>query len=215
MKINYWIIILLSASLVALAVSYARLASRATETALNETSSSAEAVLECIRTRASVRQYSDRSVPDSVITEILKAGMAAPSGANCQPWELVVVTERVINDTLAAGLPFAKMLDQCAFSVAVCGNMGKIFHADTRDSGLWIQDCSAVSENMLLAAHALGLGGVWCGIFPVQEREELMQRVLNLPDSIVPMSILSFGYPASDTHPKNKWTEAKVHYNKF
>lgn len=171
--------------------------------------------LECIMTRASVRKYKPEPVNDSIITAILKAGMAAPTAANQQAWHFVVVTEQGLKDSITEAFQWTKMVRDCAFAVVVCGDMSKLFDGDREDGGFWTLDCSAASENMLLAAHALGLGGVWCGIYPEEDRMSRLSEILGLPHNLRPLDILPFGYPEVPVVPKDKWDPKKVSYNRF
>lgn len=209
---NFWIILLLCIALVAVSVRLMTLNGH--EPMPSEPGKTSDEVLECIMTRASVRKYSPRQVSDTIITEILKAGMAAPTAANQQAWHFVVVTDKSLKDTIADSFQWTKMVRECAFAVVVCGDMNKLFEGDRQDGGFWTLDCSAASENMLLAAHALGLGGVWCGIYPEEDRERRLSSILALPTNLRPLNILSFGYPAVSVSPKDKWDPANISYNR-
>lgn len=212
MKTYHWTILLLAAALIA--VSYRLAINSNSEPAVDtDSSDNGNAAIECIMTRASVRQYADKEISDSVTEKILRAGMAAPTARNSQPWEFIVVTEQSIRDSLNAALPYAKMLESAKLAIVVCGNMDKTLEGDARDN--WILDCSAASENMLLAAHALGVGGVWCGVYPSKERSEGVTRALNLPANLIPLNVLSFGYPDKKPAVKDKWDTTKIHYNNF
>ena len=211
MKSYHWIILLLSVALVIVAVRLVAVSS-SHEAADGDTGSTA---LNCIMTRASVRSYADRPVDDSTVTKILRAGMAAPTAANQQPWQFVVVTAQNLKDSITAAFEYTKMVEGCSFAVVVCGDMHNIFKGDRADGGFWVQDCSAASENMLLAAHALGLGGVWCGIYPLKDREERLRGILDLPSHLIPLNVMAFGYPAQTVAPKDKWAPDKIHYNTF
>lgn len=177
--------------------------------------SGADEVIDCIMTRTSVRSYTDRQVEDSIVNKILRAGMAAPTAANQQPWQFVVVTEQNLKDSIAAAFEYTKMVDHCSFAVVVCGDMDNLFKGDIPDGGFWVEDCSAASENMLLAAHALGVGGVWCGIYPLADRETRLREILHLPSNLTPLNVMAFGYPSQPGAPKDKWTPAKIHYNAY
>jgi len=177
--------------------------------------SAPDAVLECIMTRASVRKYKPETVNDSIITDVLKAGMAAPTAANQQAWHFVVITNQTLKDSISDAFQWTKMVKDCAFAVVVCGDMSRLFDGDREEGGFWTLDCSAASENMLLAAHALGLGGVWCGLYPEEDRMSRLSEILNLPDNLRPLNILSFGYPETSVVPKQKWNPRKVSYNRF
>lgn len=212
MKSYHWIMILLSAALVAVSV---RLACVEHNSGAEDDIDAESTVIECIMTRTSVRSYSGRKVDKKTIEKILKAGMAAPTAANQQAWEFVVITSDSLKERISDSFEYTKMVKDCAFAVAVCGNMDKLFDGDLREGGFWTLDGAAASENMLLAAHALGLGGVWCGIYPLVDREKTLSEILNLPSNLKPLNILSFGYPSAATAPKDKWNPSNIHYNSF
>ena len=155
----------------------------------------ASGLVNTIMTRTSVRAYSDREISAECVDTLLRAAMAAPTAMNLQPWQFVVITDRA---TLA---------------IAVCGDL------DIADKGegqpYWIQDCSAATENLLLAAHAMGLGAVWCGIYPIEERVAFVRSLLQLPDNIIPLNIVPIGYPAAATSPKDKYKPERIHENKW
>ncbi len=133
--------------------------------------------------------------------------MAAPSGKDVRPWEFLVITDRVVLDSMAAALPYAKMLKDAPMAIVVCG--------DTTRSSYWYLDCSAATQNILLAAEALGLGAVWTATYPYPERMEVVRKYVVLPEQINSLCVIPVGYPALPHSPKNKWDEAKVHYNKW
>ncbi len=212
MKPQNWIILLLAIALVAVSV---RLAAVYSSSSDSESTDAPDAAVECIMTRASVRSYTDRQVDDSTINKILRAGMAAPTAANQQPWQFVVVTDQNLKDSITSAFEYTKMVEHCSFAVVVCGDMDNLFQGDIPDGGFWVEDCSAASENMLLAAHALGVGGVWCGIYPLKDRESRLRQILNLPATLTPLNVMAFGYPSAPVAPKDKWAPAKIHYNAF
>lgn len=168
--------------------------------------------IENIMTRASVRRFTNQPISKDTLETVLKAGMAAPSAVNKQPWEFVVVTDRAVLDKLMEAHPYSNLKTATA-AIIVCGNMQRTLEGVERE--YWVQDCSAASENILLAAHALGLGAVWCGVYPMTERIEPIKAVLGLPSNITPLNIIAMGYPANDPTPKDKWDTAKVHYQKW
>lgn len=170
----------------------------------------AQTVIGNIMTRTSVRQYTDRPISADTLETLLKAGMAAPTAVNKQPWAFVVTTGRDALDSLATLQP---RLQTAAAAITVCGDMTRAIEGDGRD--FWVQDCSAATENILLAAHALGLGAVWTGVYPIAERVDDVSRTLALPDSVVPMCIIAVGYPLADQEPKDKWDPSKVHYQRW
>jgi nitroreductase len=158
--------------------------------------------LSVIHSRKSVRHFTERAVSREDLVTLVRAGMAAPSGKNEQPWAFVVVTERASLDALAERLPYAKMLRQAQAAIVVCGDMSK--PADP-DKSLWVQDCSAATENILLAAEAMGLGAVWTAAYPYEERINSVVETLNFPAHITPLCVVPIGYPEGTDKPKDKW----------
>lgn len=166
-----------------------------------------------ILTRTSVRRYSDRPVSRELQDALLHAGMSAPTGVNRQPWEFVLVDDKAQLQALADALPYAKMAAKAPVAIAVCGNSDRFLDGD--DATLWVQDVSAASENILLAAHALGLGGVWTCLYPHADRMASASRILALPDGVVPFSLIPVGYPANDQRPMDKWDPSRVHHDRY
>lgn len=171
-----------------------------------------EAVIENIMTRTSIRQFTDRAVDKDTLDNIVKAGMAAPSAVNAQPWAFVVVTEKEMLDSLAAVHPHSNLKTATA-AIIVCGNMERALEGEARE--FWVQDCSAATENILLAAHAYGLGAVWCGVYPMWERVKAVQSVLGMPGNIIPLNIVTMGFPAENPAPKDKFKPENIHYQKW
>lgn len=173
-------------------------------------STTENAALENIMTRTSVRQYQpNRTISKDTIQLLLRAAMAAPTAVNCQPWQFIVVDDRAALDSLASALPYAKMLKDASIAIVTCGDLSKAFEPEP---SFWIQDLSAATENLLLAAHSLGLGAVWTGGFPT-ERMETISNHFNLPSNIIPLAVVPIGYPLGDQQPKDKWNPDVVHYN--
>lgn len=171
------------------------------------------AVLETIATRTSVRDYTDRPVEADKIEKLLRAGMAAPTAVNRQPWHYVVVTDKEQLKALAKANPYASMLNKAPLAIVVCGDMKKALGGSNRE--YWVQDCSAATENILLAAHGMGLGAVWTGTYPNEERCKAVSKVLDLPDYIIPLNTLVIGYPSKDEKPKDKWKPENISYNTY
>ncbi len=169
--------------------------------------------LETIATRTSVRAYTDQPVAPETIETILRAGMAAPTARNQQPWAFVVVNSKEAMKQLADSLPYAKMLKSAPMAIVVCGDMSKALDGEVRD--YWIQDASAATENILLAAHSLGLGAVWTGGYPSMDRVRSIKTVLDLPSHIVPLCVIPMGYPAENPTPKDKWKPENVRVNNW
>lgn len=170
-----------------------------------------QAVLDNIATRTSVRDYEARPVEKEKIEKMLRAAMAAPTAMNKQPWHFVVVDQRNVLDALAGTNPYAKMLKKAPLAIVVCGNTDKMIEGGGRD--FWIQDASAATENLLLAAHAMGLGAVWTGAYPSEERCISISKVLSLSDNLIPLNMIVVGYPAEQPQPKQKFKEENVSYN--
>ena len=183
----------------------------ATETAPVIESRQAEAaVLNNIATRASVRVFKHDAVPDDAIEKLLKAGMAAPTALNAQPWHFIVIRDREQLKSLSAASEYTGRLADAPLAIAVCGDMTK--KAKSAEGIYWVHDACAATENILLAAHAMGLGAVWTGSYPVEARYQLAQKVLSLPDHLIPVSIVAVGYPAAAVDAKDKWNPSNVSY---
>jgi nitroreductase len=161
--------------------------------------------IDIIFARRSIRQYTDEPVTEEQIRTLLEVGMAAPSASNRRPWHFVTVTDRATLKALADAHPYGKMLAGAALAIAVCGD-------PTLSENYWVQDCSAATENILVAVAGLGLGGVWLGCYPhVNRRVTPIRRVLGIPDSIQVLSLLSIGHPAEHKPPRTQYDEARVH----
>ena len=166
--------------------------------------------LEAVLSRRSIRKYTDQPVPDEVVKHLLEAAMSAPSANNKQPWHFVVIRDRGLLDAIPTFHPYSGMLKEAAVAILVCG--------DTRSQaleGYWVQDCSAATQNILIAINALGLGGVWLGIYPREERVEGFRKLVELPDCIMPLSLISIGHPAEKLPRSNRYDASRVHHNKW
>lgn len=164
--------------------------------------------MEAILSRRSIRKYTAQPVSNEVINELLKAAMSAPSASNRQPWQFVVIDDRQILDEIPRFHPYSQMLKAAAAAILVCG--------DQRLAGgraFWIQDCSAATENLLVAAHAKELGAVWLGVYPLEERVVGFRKLLGLPEHIIPLALISIGYPAEKKSPADRYDPARVRYN--
>ncbi len=168
-----------------------------------------KAVLDNIMTRTSVRSYTSQAVEQEKIETLLKAGMAAPTAMNKQPWEFMVITDPAILSQLPDVAVGMRMAPNAPLAIVVLG--------DENISGTWVIDCSAATENILLAAHAMGLGAVWCGVEPDNDsgRVAKMAELLQLPSGVHALNAIVIGYPDSESTPKDKWKPEKVHYNKY
>ncbi|MCM1074645.1 MAG: nitroreductase family protein [Ruminococcus sp.] len=169
--------------------------------------------MENIMTRTSIRDYENRPVEESKIDTLLQAAMAAPTAVNKQPWQFIVIKDKKTLKAISENFKSMKMAEKAPLAIVVCGDLEAALPGDT--SEYWVQDASAATENLLLAAHSLGLGAVWCGIYPIPDRVELLKNILNLPDNIIPLNVIPIGYPAEDPQPKDKWDSKKVRYEKW
>lgn len=171
------------------------------------------ALLETIMTRTSVRQFTDEAVKPCCVEKMLQAAMAAPTAVNKQPWHFVVVDDKQMLDRLAGEGHRGDMLRKAPLAIVVCGDLSKTMEGKGQE--FWIQDCSAATENLLLAAHAMGLGAVWTSQYPMDNRYARTQQVLSLPESVVPLCIVVVGHPAEQPQPKDKWKADNVSYNSY
>ena len=165
-----------------------------------------------IMNRRSIRRYKTTPVDRETIETLFRAGMAAPSASNRQPWELIVVTDRSMLDRLAEAHPYARMLLQAPVCIIVCGNRER-FYPEPEVKDYWAQDCSAVTENILVAAQSLGLGTCWCGVFPRKERVAAVSKLLGLPEGVLPLNLIAVGHPDDDPPVKDKWRPDRVHWD--
>lgn len=172
----------------------------------------ADMVKENIMSRKSVRKFLDEPVPNDVLESVLKAGMAAPSAMNRQPWAIEVVNDKEILNGLSAMLPYGR-LETAPVAIIVCGDMSKTLEGDARD--FWVVDCSMMAENILLAAHAHGLGAVFTGAWPTKERGDKVKEYLGMPENYEVLGVIPMGYPAENPEPKDKWNPDAVHYNSW
>lgn len=168
----------------------------------------AKELLQTIFSRRSIRRYTAQPVRESDIKTMLEAAMAAPSSSNRQPWHFIVVTERQKLDKLAQVHPYGKMLHDAPLCIAVCGD-------ETISPRSWVQDCSAAAENLLLAAAALGLGAVWLGVHPRESRVGPIRKALHIPDTVVPLNLISIGHPAEEKEPRTQYDEGRVHRDQW
>lgn len=170
--------------------------------------------IDAIMTRSSVRAYTPQLIESDKVETMLKAAMAAPTAVNKQPWQFVVVDDKEVLCQIPPIIKGARMADKAPLAIVVCGEPKKSVAAPLSD--FWIQDISAATENLLLAAHSIGLGAVWCGAYPDQDgRVAKLQALLGLPEDVIPLSVVVIGYPAGEPTIKDKWMPEKVSYNKF
>jgi nitroreductase len=163
--------------------------------------------LELIMRRRSIREYAKRPVGQEQITRLLQAAMAAPSGRDARPWEFVVVTDAERRRRLSQTHQFSAMAAAAPVVFVVCGRPDV--------SPYWVEDCSAATENLLLEATSLGLGGVWVGIYPGEAREAHVRAVVDLPEEVRPLCLVPVGYPAEPLPARTRFEAARVHHNHF
>ena len=164
--------------------------------------------------RRSVREYQDKKVEDTKIRQILEAGLSAPSCTNARDWAFIVVDDKETLNKMADGngRP-AEPLRKCAFAILACGDLDRAFK---RAPDYWIIDVSIAVENMIIQAQDLGIGSVWLGTYPQMDRVNAQKALFNLPENIVPHSIVAFGYPKENKIPEKKPYEAdRIHYNQW
>ncbi|MDE5692315.1 MAG: nitroreductase family protein, partial [Duncaniella sp.] len=131
------------------------------------------------------------------------------------PWAFVAVDNRQDLDSLSASLPYARMLKEASLAIVTCADLSKSIDGEDFQRGFWIQDVSAATENLLLAAHALGLGAVWTGVYPDAERVKAVQQRLGMPEHIIPLAVVPIGYPTGSQTPKDKWNTENIHFNRW
>jgi len=165
--------------------------------------------LDCIFGRRSIRAYTPEPVSDELVQKLLEAAMAAPSAAATDPWRFVVVRNRGLLSRITEVLPYGKMLGSAALGIMVCGDLEA---AHGKELSYLLQDCSAAIENLLLAAHMMGLGACWLGVHPRAERVERMRDILKLKESMIPVSCISVGYPAEIKEPRTRFNPAYVRF---
>ena len=167
-------------------------------------------VIEAIMTRRSIRKFTGEGVGEEIIEDLLKAAMAAPSSKNEQPWVFIVIDDRDLLQEVPRFHPYAEMTKTAPAAILVCADRRRFLSAE-----VWIQDCAAATQNILLAAHGRGLGAVWLGIYPRIERVKGIRSLLEIPIHIIPFSLVVFGHPAERKPPTNRFDASRVHRNRW
>lgn len=165
---------------------------------------------EAIHGRRSIRKYTDQQVAEDLIEDILRAAMAAPSAGNQQPWRFVVIDDRETLDAIPQYHPYSAMLKEAPLAIVICGDTRL-----ERYKGYWVQDCSAATQNLLLAVHAKGLGAVWLGVYPITDRVAKTQELLGLSVEVIPLAIVAVGHPAEQKVPEDRYKTERIHRNRY
>lgn len=159
-----------------------------------------------LMTRRSIRRFTAEPVSAAAVETLLRAAMAAPSAGNAQPWHFITVTDRAVLAQLPDIQPHTRMMLTAPLAIAVCADVTLEKH-----EGFWMEDCSAATQNILLAAHAIGLGAVWCGLYPRTAWYEGVARLLDLPHHVMPLSIVAVGHPLEEKEPADRFRRERIH----
>jgi nitroreductase len=165
-----------------------------------------------ILNRRSVRDFTEAVVDEESLDKLVRAGMSAPTAKNMQPWSFIVVTGRETLDRLAEGLPYGKMLGKAHAAIVVCA-LPEL--ANNNSVELAVVDATCASENILLAAQALGLGSVWVASYPYEDRMEHVRGVLGIPGEVIPLCVLPLGHPVAVKPPIDKYRPEKIHHERW
>ena len=168
-------------------------------------------IIETIYARRSIRQYLDKPVEKEKLEILLKAAMAAPSAMNIKPWEFIVITDPDKMAEIRAALMFGK--HKAPVAIVVCGNLH--YFKNPMASQFWVQDCSAATENILLAAVDLGLGTVWLGVNPIHNFMKQISNIVQLPEHIKPLNVIYVGYPAEEKPARTQYDPNRVHWESY
>jgi len=166
--------------------------------------------LDALLTRRSVRRYTDQPVSDESISRLMHAATSAPSARDQRPWRFIVVRDRALLGAVAAAEPNGSMIAHAQAAVIVCSDLQLV-----TSEGFWIQDCSAATENLLIAAHAEGLGAVWVGTYPREERVEGVREVFGLPPHVVPFAVVPLGYPVDSPPAASRFDPTRVYHDGY
>lgn len=167
-------------------------------------------LFEAIHTRRSIRKYQDKIIPETTIERILSAAMMAPSAGDARPWQFIIVTTPEQKKRIKAVHPYVGMITSAPLGILICGDLTREKHA-----GFWPLDCSAAMQNLLLAVHGSGLGAVWTGIYPVEDRVERFKDIFALPNHIVPFGLAVMGSPAQQLSSEERFSMEFIHYDRW
>jgi nitroreductase len=166
--------------------------------------------LEAIKTRRSIRKFTSKKISDDILRKIIEAGMYAPSARDTQSWHFIVIDERRILNELPHLHPYAEMMYEAQHAILICGDLN--LENLVEYNGV---NCSAATQNMMLAAHDLGVGSVWLGIYPRTERMEPLTKLFELPEHIVPMMLIALGYPNESPKTPERFKQERIHTNRW
>ena len=163
--------------------------------------------LNAIENRRSIRKFKDEKISDKQIEQIVRAGMYAPSAGNEQPWHFIIIKDKLLLKQIPKIHKYAKMMNSADIGIFVCYDPSCEKH-----ESMAVQDCSAATQNMLLAIHDLGLGGCWIGVYPRKDRMKKLQDLFNIPDAIIPFSLIAVGVPDEIKNGVNRYKKDRIHY---
>lgn len=166
--------------------------------------------IEALLTRRSIRKYKNQPVEKDKIEIILKSAMYAPSAMNLQGWHYVVIDDKVMMEETIKSIPHAELLRQTPAAILVCGDAGV-----EKNESWMIQNCSAAIQNILLAAHGLGIGTCWIAIHGMDEIVKNVAEQFKLPENVIPISLITLGYPDESVSAEDRFRKGKIHYNKW
>lgn len=166
--------------------------------------------LEAIATRRSIRRYQDQPVSEADLEKLLRAAMSAPSACNEQPWHFIVTRDKAVKDRIPDYHPNAASVKQAPLAILVCADLEQESYRD-----YWEQNCAAAVENLLLAARSLGLGTLWMGVYPREERIAGMRELFGLPERVMPFCVVAVGYPAEEPGPADRYQPSRIHAEKW
>lgn len=169
--------------------------------------------LKTIMNRKSVRQYKPEAISNDTLEWLVRAGMAAPTAVDKRPWDFIIVTDKALLKKLAEALPYAKMAEHAAAAILVVGDINRQWGGPS--ATYWVMDCSAATENILLAAESLGLGAVWTAVYPEADRIAAVRAIFPLPDHAIPLNLIPIGVPAGEVPPKDKYQAERIHWNEW
>jgi nitroreductase len=163
-----------------------------------------------LMTRRSIRKYTQEPVSEELLKVLLEAAMNAPSAGNEQPWEFIIIRDRKLLAQIPTFHPYSRHVKDAPMAILVSGNLKR-----EKFKGNWPLDCANASMSILIAAHASGLGAVWTGIYPEQERMAGMRKLLNIPDHVMPFALIPMGFPAEKKEKAYRFDSARVHYDRW